>query len=364
MITCAGEKAENSPRYALAIAKPRAERFLLVRVVACVLLLCALPAAAAAFDPEDLAPEAPEVRTESEENEGIDLPEAFIGAMDRGQESLSRQVVEIGRRLDRFFGGDDYVHSPEGSSARIRLTSLYSELEGTEFDPSFKFELELPNTERRWRLIFESEDWDWTDPFNDGGPRQGPGANDDGGDSIAGVRFIRDLADYWNFETDVGIKVRTPLDPFVETKVGRSWFAGAVELRPSVEAFWYNSDGPGVETRFTVQTPLPGPRFLRVDNRATWYKDEEIVEYRHDAGITHEFSRLHAVLLHFGVRGESKPNDRVTGYSVDVRWRKNIFQDWLFLELRPELLFARDHDFKQDKRFMITLESYFGDLEW
>jgi hypothetical protein len=320
------------------------------------LLLGSATGAAWAADPDETKPELPRLEaSETGEDDG------FFDAIDERQEMLSRQVVKMGYRLDRFFGGDDYVRPERGSTLRIRGTTLVEE-DGTDFDSSIRLRLQLPNTERRLSLFLETGDDDdeFFDTTRDDASRT-PGSD---GSTTAGLQYVYQLADTWNFDIDAGIRARTPLEPFVSAEVARSWFYGNGELRVAQELYWYREDGAGATIEFIAQAPLPGPRFFRSDTEATWHHDERYIAYSQDFGLWHEFTPLHAVRLGLGVRARSEPNDRIEAYFVNVRWRRNVFEDWLFVELRPELLYHRDEDFDPQPRVFVTLEAYFGDIRW
>lgn len=184
------------------------------------------------------------------------------------------------------------------------------------------------------------------------------------GRARAGLKYVADLAEEWNFDLDGGIRLDTPLEPFVSAEVARSWFFGRGEVRVSQDLYWYREDGAGASTRLIYQTPLPGPRFFRSESEVIWYHDERYFAYREDVGLSHEFSPLHAVRFGLGIRGVSEPRNQVNAYFTNVRWRKNVYEDWLFLELRPELLFERGDDFEPEPRVFVTLEMYFGDIRW
>lgn len=288
-------------------------------------------------------------------------PADWRGSMDASHADLSREVISLGRRLDRLFGGPEYEREVRGSVARVSLTTLFEE-DDIELQPSVRFKFALPRTEKRLSLILESED---ESGFPLPGQRRPIQYNPNAKERyIAGLQYVRNLAELWNFDADAGVRLRWPPEAFTRARVARSVFMDLWEFRVSQAAFWKSGDGVGATTEFLAQRPLPGPRFFRSETEATWLHDEAAWFYGQDFSVSHEFTPLHAIQARLGVRGESQPTTRVTKYFVNVGWRRNVYRDWLFLEIRPELLFEREDDFRAQPRLFVVLEAFFGDVEW
>lgn len=283
--------------------------------------------------------------------------------LDETHAAWSRQVQDLGVRLDRLFGGTQFV--PDRSSYIRVSTTLLVEEDSTEFEPRLRARLALPNTERRLSLVLESDDDEQFD--------RGPGAGDpsppvllrpeDDQGFTAGLRYLRRLGNALEFDADAGIRVRAPPDPFVRARIGRSFFSGLWEFRPSEELYWRYHRGVGARTQVLAQRALAGPQFFRSISEADWVHREQQFYYAQDFIFSHEFTPLNAVQARIGGRGESSPH-RLETWFVNIGWRRNIYKRWLFAEVRPELLFEREDDFRAEPRIFLTLEAYFGDVDW
>jgi hypothetical protein len=117
----------------------------------------------------------------------------------------------------------------------------------------------------------------------------------------------------------------------------------------------------GATTELLLQRELQGPQLLQALTTATYLERRERFFYLQDVVFSHEFNDLNAIRFHIGARAESEPNHRITSYFVTVPWRRNIYREWLFIELRPELLYERIDDFRPQPRLFITLEAFFGE---
>lgn len=316
-------------------------------------LLVALCATAAAQDA--VVDELPQV--------GADAPEGSIREhLDKTHEDWSRRVMDLGVRLDRLFGGHQIV--PDRSSyIRVSTAALLAE-DDSDLDARLRARFALPNTERRLSLVLESEDDSRFDPAraNQPSPPVLLRPRDERG-FTAGLRYLRELGDRMDFDADAGVRLRFPPDPFVRARIGRSMFLGLWELRPSEEIYWRYRKGPGARTQLVTQRALSGPRFFRAVSEADWVHRDQRFYFAQDFVFSHEFTPFNAVQARIGARAETDPS-RLTAWFANIGWRRKIYKDWLFAEVRPELLFEHEDDFRAEPRLFLTLEAYFGDIGW
>lgn len=288
---------------------------------------------------------------------------AYLAAVDDTQASVSREVVALGHWLDNLFGTEEYRRTGRESQLRLGFESL---VESGEVDtqPRVRLHLALPRTQKRLSVVIES-----ADDTGEGGDvdaqrrselvsttRQEP-------EYSAGLRYFRQLAHDWDLTTDAGVRLRMPSRVFVRSRAGRSWFYGVWQLRLSPSVEWDSHDDLRGSLEMLWQRPLPADHFFRSQTQATWVRPEHGWFYSQDLYVSRRFSDTNALLYQVGVRGRSHPNDHVTSYFLDVRWRKAVYRKWLFAELRPEILWDEEHDFSPRNRLFVTVEALFGDLD-
>jgi hypothetical protein len=319
--------------------------------VAWAVLLCALLLPAVAGGEESVLDDLSRVEGQRDDE--------LRTSLDKTHDLLSRRVVDLGLRLDRLFGGDSFEPDPR-SHIRVSFTTLIED-DGVELEPRLRVRLALPNTERRLSLILESEDDRRFDRATGYEPAPPTLLRPEEG-FTAGLRYLQRFANRFDLDADAGIRLRIPPDPFVRARIGRSFFVDVWELRLSEEAYWRYERGAGALSRFIAQRALAGPRFFRSATEVEWVNRDQRFHYAHDFILSHEFTPLNAVQTRIGARGESDPN-QLTEWFVNIGWRRNIYKDWLFAEVRPELLFERERDFQAEPRLFLTLEAYFGVIE-
>ena len=62
--------------------------------------------------------------------------------------------------------------------------------------------------------------------------------------------------------------------------------------------------------------------------------------------------------------GAFAPSDRslkLAVYSVTLRVRRQIYRDWLYLEVTPQILYQEANRFSATRSLMLQLEALFGD---
>lgn len=294
----------------------------------------------------------------------VEMPEPMEldieDGLDEAHETWSERVREAGIRIDRLFGGEDFVPDPN-SYVRIRTIGLMHE-GNSKAEVRVRARLALPNTEKRLSLVIDSDDDERFDRGSGHEPSP-PGllrSPRDNTGFTAGVRYLKDLSDTVNFDTDVGVRLRSGIpDPYVRARIGKTFFPGGWELRPLEEVYWRYHKGRGVRSQVVLQRVLSSSQFFRSTSEIDWVYRDRRTYTSQDFTFTRELNRMHAVQAQIGVRGEDGPT-RVVNWFVNIGWRRNIYKDWLFLELRPELLFDREEDFRAEPRLFLTLESYFG----
>jgi hypothetical protein len=289
-----------------------------------------------------------------EDMEPIEIP-----PLPEVQEQLSSEVIALGRRLDAFFGTGDYRTDAEGSLLRVGTTMLIEE-DGLSFDFAMRMRLALPRTERRLNLFLDSQR---VDPFETPAQRRRLERTDaDSSSFVAGLQYLRQLAERWDLDADAGVRVRVPLDPYVRVRVRRSELVLPWEYRVGQSLFWYAQRGRGTSTELLAQRTLADGRLLRSVSDVTWLDREQQFYYSQDLLFAQHFRRSAGVVYQIGIRGESEPNHQLDHYFINLRARRSVGWEWLFVELRPELYFERENNFSLERRFFVTMEVMLGDL--
>jgi hypothetical protein len=268
------------------------------------------------------------------------------------RDERSEDVGQLGRYIDAMFAGETDAGVPNKTYVQITTQSTVSEIpsrRGTE--AGIKLKLDLPNTKRRWKLFFESDNTD-ADRLDQKVRNVGSGADTE---AVGGLRLENDPTDAWRVSTDVGLRARIPLDAFARFKARRDWRLGNPWIMTFEHEDWYfHEKGFGTENSLDFHRPLGESHYLSVTSAAQYQDRYKVIELAQTATVTHFIDERQAIAYGVGVLGVNKPSVKTTAYYVSTNYQRKIYKDWLFMEVTPELLFPRIEDFRS--KWSLTLE--------
>ena len=316
-----------------------------LRLVRSTLLLAACSLEAAFADDADTAadPGTPPTRMET---------------LEEVHKNVSQRVEALSLRLDRFFAGERIYQEATGTYARLGSFVRIGESGDSTVGADLRVKLDLPNTENRFQLLIEGEPEDEPVRFEE--VRANPlRIAQDTTYSTAVRRNIMD-SETWDISTDAGVKLRSPLDPFVRLRVRRSFLAGDWILRATQSLFWFDSDGTGAGTRFEIERPLTEALFFRSTGEAIWYRRKDDFDARQSLQVFHVLSPRRGLIYEASVISSDQPQLHTSSYLLNLRYRQLVHRDWLFLELTPQVIFERERDFNPHHVLTVTFEITFG----
>lgn len=273
------------------------------------------------------------------------------------RDNVSRNVSGIGRGLDDWLAGDSVGDRSNESYLRVKLNQQVSENGDYHSTARISGRIDLPRATERWKLIFESEQSE-TDSLRDQRLSNIRPSEVSGGFSYElpernGLRFTH----------DIGVKGRIPLDPFYRfrTRYGldlnETWYFGADH-----KLWYYHADGWGQDARLYFSRPLTDTMFLRIDTEVDYKDRYDQFEYAQTVSVHQSLGERETLTYEAGVIGASQPNPRVENYYLQTVYRKAIYEDWLVMELVPQLIMARQESWDPEPRFQFNLEVYFFDF--
>lgn len=290
--------------------------------------------------------------------------ERFLHWSEKPHRQASDRLETLSRNVDSIFG-DERI--------RAEATDTYLQVGGglviergglMSVEEDFSLSVDLPRTERRIKLVLESEDDD--DFFNeeDGGSSV---SNDfrtsDDKDYSAALQFFIRESKRWNVSLSPGLRFRTPPDPFVRFRLRRTQDLGATWRARLTERLTGYLDR-GLESRTTLdfERRTGEGQLFRLSSRILWREEFENdnTQLSQSAGLFKRLNKRNTIAYTATFVWETKPNLHHELYIVDIRWRRRIHKEWLFLEIRPEARFDQDDHFRLDPSLTISLEILFG----
>lgn len=278
--------------------------------------------------------------------------------LENQRDNVSRNVSGVGRYLDDWLAGDGVGERSNQSYLRLKLNQQVSETGAYYSNVRISGRIDLPRATERWKLIFESEQTELNSIQDQRLTNIRP-SEFSGGFSYE----LPERDDGFRFTHDVGIKGRIPLDPFYrfKTRYGRDlndkWGLGVDQ-----KIWYYHTEGWGQDARLFFTRSIREDMFLRIDTEANYRDRYNAFEYAQTIALHQTLGNRETLTYEAGVIGTSRPSPRVESYYAQTVYRKAIHEDWLVLELVPQLVMARDNGWDVDPRFQFNLEVYFFDF--
>lgn len=275
--------------------------------------------------------------------------------------SWSGDLNAVATSVDRFFAGDNSKEYANKTYGKITFGQVFQKSGEHLTNNRLKLHLDLPNTEHRWKLVFE------TDRVEDQSleqqqtnvPIDDIKISDDEGSSGA-LRFVFDEYKRWNFDVDLGLKTPFPLDPFVRLQAKRKEDLGPF-WRAKFTQTWYQYGRFGFVnlTRLSFERAISDDYFLRNTLQARFIDQENNWQFSQTLSTFHILDEKHVMDYAFGISGESQPIPRVTNYYVSAKLRKLLYKKWFYLDIKPVFAFPRKDDFKFNPSILFQVEVLF-----
>jgi hypothetical protein len=331
-------------------------------VIGC--LLCAARSIACGQDAatdQDVAV-APDEATEA-------VPDEWI---DRAHRGLHAMVWRSAMYVDGLFGPqlDEQAYQRE-TRGSITPALLWDEFHG--FDEKFRFRVKLPlpvlgerydafvGTFSRDEFVTESE-------IESGAiPRQHVGGEVEEDETLLGIQY-RDPDKGGRFDASAGMRITSPIDPFV--KVSYRYKRGTQErllLRLRETVFWENSEQFGLTSRVDLERVLDEAWLARWTVSGTFSEKSEGVRGYTALTAYRGLPDRRAVGAQVFTEGSFDAAVPVGEYGVRMAYRQSVVRDWLVVEVRPQVTWPKDEPEQPRKPSWgigIGFEIFFGTDEF
>ena len=321
-----------------------------------------LPAQQVVQDPssnntESTEPVPPLKKTQSAESAGS----ADKSIFDVSHRVISENIIGLSRNVDSFFSNDRFLEESFGSYGCVRFNTVFSEGGEIETSADVCLKIDLPHTKKRWKLIFESEEVENVNDVLESNAPSLTGVDDqENKSSTALLRYVADqeLLKYVSF--DIGVKTRTPLDPFSRLRFRRTWVTDPWLFRLTESLYYFKSTEGGFLSRFDMERKFTHKWYARITTQADYRDTEKQFNLSQNFGFYRRVGKGKALSWELSLTGSSQPNPHVDYYVYRFRYRINIWRDWFFFEVSPHLLYQRETDFESEARLLFSAEAVFG----
>ncbi len=260
-----------------------------------------------------------------------DPEEPPINWVDTSHAYATNQAQALTEWMDDFFGDPNYDLEKAESLLRLELVSDWEEDQGSDFKIRLRGKVQLPKISRRLNLVFAGDDGQELDEEE----RQD--------EDRIGLQYEMRESDRGRFDLTLGFAsgnfrpgVRYRLqDNISETATYRF-----------TQRFQYE-DGDGFYSTSLLENnwALDEDSVIRWSNRAKYGEHTNGVEWRTRLALRERYnadSRRPMAVSYYGtIKGVTRPSNYIKNYRLGAVIRRQIYRDFLFLELEPALNYRR-----------------------
>jgi hypothetical protein len=287
------------------------------------------------------------------------------GTGERLDELHDSLYASVQRELDEFDRGfvDELAEPMQVPASPFRIGFGVEGIDrdgsvDTEFETDFDATLRLPNLQRQLRIVLSNESLSETP------------AGEDPTALRAGVRV--DLVRQFDF--DIGVKLDVPPVAFAALRWSQMFEPGRWDVYPFAKLFAETEEGLGASAALTLDR-WSGKRLLRSVSSAKWRKDLDATEWSQLLYLAHvdsiieperqtrrirgrDFGKSRGLLLEAG-------GDRTSGadfYKAWIFYKRSLRSDWLYLEVKPFVIWERERGWNPDPGIAISFDMLFWSL--
>jgi hypothetical protein len=265
--------------------------------------------------------------------------------IDRVHAGLYKTICLSAAKFDGFFGNARFDDEYQATHGSLALGTLWDERD--HWDPSVRFRahIELPQLSDRFNAFVGRLDPDeyvteLRDDF-DTLPRQFAREEDDA--VLFGLGYRQPGRIGGHFDAGIGAKIRSSIEPYVKGtyRIGVP-FGNRNLLRLHETIFWQEDEGFGATTRFDLERLLSEDFLVRWTAAGTFSQETEGVRWFSSLTLYQNLGHGRALAYEAGISGETDYEVDLANYGLRVIYRRQIFREWLFLELRSGITWPRE----------------------
>ena len=284
-------------------------------------------------------------------------PVSKLDAMDPTRNYMSGKVESWARSIDSFFG--DYRNYQESNDSVVQLdaTQVVGYLGEPKYDFALNAKVSLPNTERKYKFLIETNPEDKTTSNTTNTQARVVKPVSTPATIAAALRYEKAEAERWHFSTDGGIQLAgLASTPFVRARLSLAMPLDKWRMKVAESVFWFSSIGAGESTLIDFERQLNEKQLLRVSSNATWLNNTQSFDLSQSFSVFHALNERTALMYQIGAFGVSRPQAQVTDYVVLMTYRYRLHRKWVFFEISPQLHFPQVANYQASTLLSMRLE--------
>ena len=289
-------------------------------------------------------------------------------SLNEAHTALSKSIVLLGTRIDRFFGVDRGEDITNNSQIRMWVQTTKVEGQNLDSEANIRFKIHLPYTQKRFKFVFErkADDQSQVTSAEESIPVKQPGEETDLNQKVkttAALQYLISETRNWNFFADTGIRVDIPPEPFARARLRRNWkLPFSVEAIAEQSIFWYLEEGFGETSSLDFDYQIAENKLFRFQNTATWWDETDTFTIVHGPTLYHTLSNRRGISYSAKAIGSTRPQPMITNYDLSIAYRQLLHKNWFFMEISSLGTFPRAQNWEFIPSISLKFEVIIGGL--
>ncbi|ARN74604.1 hypothetical protein [Oceanicoccus sagamiensis] len=272
------------------------------------------------------------LRLIASEGEEQPIPSTWV---DSAHSYTYESVDRLAGWMDSFFGVPRADLESAYSSLRINVENEWEEGNGTDEKIKLRGKVHLPRLNKRLSLVFTDENDEELDI--DSGVSS---INDDNDNTKVGLQY--NLREKSNSRVDFGVGLKSSVKGKANVRYRYDLPWGDKYLNRFTETLYFvDTEGFGLRSRYELDRKLDDDRLVRWSNNARFAEEIDGVHWVTRLTLAERLSKKEALSRYVWIAGETRPEYLTTAYGLGMRYRRNIYRPWLFMELEPAYAWKR-----------------------
>jgi hypothetical protein len=279
-----------------------------------------------------------------------------INWLDNSHSYLTNQTQSLAGWMDAFFGDSAHDADKAESYLRVEFIEDFRSIESNKSKVKVRGRVQLPRMSKRLSLVFNGEDGE------DGKDGQFvEDSFDRNTDDSIGLQFRRSESSKARFDYTLGYS-SGHLKPGIryrrEAPLGEKYSYRLIE-----RIQYEHGENFFSRTQFRLSRRITDNRLVSWGNKLTYGERTEGVDWSTNISYRTRYrvdrSRPIAVSYFTSIGGVTRPDDYIYNYNFGLLFRRQVYRDFLFLELEPTINFRKTEasaDRESLWRFVVRLE--------
>jgi len=282
---------------------------------------------------------------------------SIFSLLDTPNQMIALGLNGFARYIDEFLAAEQSYYYATGSYIRVTADQAWLENDTSGFYGYLRMKLNLPHTNEKYKFVIENQPDKSRDALD--ANVESPAETVDNQDYFVGLQAISGRRDRWRYRVGVGIKPSSPVDSYVRLGARRNYVFSKWSLYLDESVYSFDREGESFISIVELNRLVEENLLFRSTSRARWVRTNEYIETTQIFSLFQTLDQDRLVILRAGVYGVTEPAVYATDYRVSASLRKNLRQQYLFLELIPQIRYQKVHDFHAERGLILRLEWVF-----